>query len=203
VGTGRTIITESVNWRAKGAIMAFRERFEGMDPKSLVLPIALFIVFIGIAIGIVNYQQRVKNENPPKLEVTQPTNESTTQDSQIVVEGNTTKDSKVKVNGQDVTVSTNGNFAAEVPLNDGDNSIGVVAENGAGKKSEVTLKVTRAGATPQNVTEGNAPATQPTAGNGKLSSSGPEDYLFPLGLFAGVLMLWYKSKKSFNLAIQS
>jgi cytoskeletal protein RodZ len=183
--------------------MAFRERFEGMDPKSLVLPIALFIVFIGIAIGIVNYQQRVKNANPPKLEVTQPTSESTTQDSQVVVEGNTTKDSKVKVNGQDVTVSTNGNFAAEVPLNEGDNSIGVVAENGAGKKSEVTLKVARTAAAPQNVAGANNPTGQTASGNGKLSSSGPEDYFIPLGVFAAVMLLWYKSKKNFNLATQA
>lgn len=182
--------------------MSLSERLRDFDLQRLILPIILFIVFIGAAIGIINYQQRNKASNQPKLEVVGPANGSTTQDAQIVVEGKTNPGDSVKVQGSDVPVDSKGQFAVEVPVNEGENSIGIETTNPAGKKTENTLKVTRVAAAPETVPGATTENNPPVPASGRLSTSGPEDFwLVGSLLLSGSITFWQLSRKKLNLAL--
>jgi len=94
-------------------------------------------------------KQDFKNElgvlfdlTPPTLALTEPANGSITESETVEVKGTVEANAKLTVNGAD-TANTNGQFAATVSLNEGANSIQVVATDKAGNKTVKTLSITR------------------------------------------------------------
>ena len=78
----------------------------------------------------------------PKLEVSQPNDNTKTNKQEIKIEGKTDKETYIKVNGQPVVVDSQGGFQTLYKLNDGDNSIEIIAEDIVGNQEKKTLKVT-------------------------------------------------------------
>lgn len=82
----------------------------------------------------------------PTLNVTSPTDNFVTNQASITVEG-TTNDATsspvtVTINDEPVTVQSNGSFSKQITLSEGENTITVVATDGAGKSTTVTRHVT-------------------------------------------------------------
>lgn len=83
---------------------------------------------------------------PPVLNVTSPLDGLVTNNPSLNVTGNTNDATSspvsVKVNGQDVTVASDGSFSKAITLTEGSNTITVVATDSAGKSTTVTRTVT-------------------------------------------------------------
>lgn len=82
----------------------------------------------------------------PTLNVTSPADNLITNQASITVEG-TTNDATsspvtVTINDEPVTVQSNGSFSKQITLSEGENTITVVATDGAGKSTTVTRHVT-------------------------------------------------------------
>lgn len=78
----------------------------------------------------------------PKLEVSQPNDNTKTNKQEIKIEGKTDKETYIKVNGQPVVVDSQGSFQTLYKLSDGDNTIEIIAEDIVGNQEKKTLKVT-------------------------------------------------------------
>lgn len=87
------------------------------------------------------YKVFYKNDKP-KLDVSDPADNSTTNNQEIKVKGVTDKETYIRVNDSPVVVDANGSFETSVRLKDGDNQILIVAEDMAGNTETKTLKVT-------------------------------------------------------------
>ena len=79
---------------------------------------------------------------PPALEITSPANGLSTEASSVEVKGTAEAGAKLLVNGTETT-NNNGEFSANVGLNEGNNAIQVEASDKAGNKTVKTLSVTR------------------------------------------------------------
>lgn len=83
---------------------------------------------------------------PPTLSVTSPVNGLVTNNASITVSGTTNDITSspvtLTVNGEAVTVGSNGAFTTTLTLTEGNNTITVVATDSAGKKTTVTRTVT-------------------------------------------------------------
>ncbi len=79
----------------------------------------------------------------PILEVTEPSNGTTTSTYDITVVGTTDVDNTVYVNGAPTVVDAEGSFRSSVRLNNGDNEITVVARDKADNETETVLTVKR------------------------------------------------------------
>lgn len=90
---------------------------------------------------------------PPTLNVTSPAEGLITASETVVVSGTTndatSSPTTVTVNGNSVTVAANGSFSTTVTLEEGENTITIVATDTAGKTSTVTRHVTRNSKIPQ------------------------------------------------------
>ncbi len=82
-----------------------------------------------------------KNQKP-KLEITQPSDNSTSTSQEITVAGNTDPETYIQVNGSPVVVDAQNHFQTTVKLNEGENKIEVVAEDIVGNQENQTLTVT-------------------------------------------------------------
>ncbi|EKE14650.1 MAG: SC protease [uncultured bacterium] len=89
----------------------------------------------------ITYKVFYKN-NRPKLEITEPTDNSTTNNQEIKVKGNTDKETYIHINDLPVVVDANGSFETSVRLKDGDNQIVATAQDIAGNVETKTIKVT-------------------------------------------------------------
>lgn len=89
----------------------------------------------------ITYKVFYKNDKP-KLEITEPSDNSTTNSQEIKVKGNTDKETYVKINDLPVVVDANGSFETLVRLKDGDNQIVAMAADIAGNVETKTIKVT-------------------------------------------------------------
>lgn len=82
----------------------------------------------------------------PTLNVTSPTENFITNQSSITVEGTTNDVTSspvtVTINDEPVTVQSNGTFSKQITLSEGENTITVVATDGAGKSTTVVRHVT-------------------------------------------------------------
>lgn len=77
----------------------------------------------------------------PKLEVSDPKDGVTTNNSDVVLKGNTDQNILVKVNDFPVVVSGQGSFQTSLRIKDGENKIVVTAQDDAGniEKKEITV----------------------------------------------------------------
>lgn len=78
---------------------------------------------------------------PPKLELAEPTNESTVNKQETMFKGDTDPGVTVEIDGAPVTVTTSGHFESNVHLKEGDNTIVVLATDNAGNESKQELKI--------------------------------------------------------------
>ena len=83
-----------------------------------------------------------KNEKP-KLEVSEPANDTKTRKTEIKVAGTTNPETFIKVNGLPLVVTSDGQFQTNVQLKEGENKIEVVAEDDAGNSEQKTITVIR------------------------------------------------------------
>ncbi|HZQ29512.1 MAG TPA: hypothetical protein VFA93_00305 [Patescibacteria group bacterium] len=83
-------------------------------------------------------------DSKPNLTLTSPTDgQSLSKDQNtVLVSGTTDPQTKITVNGYWAVIDQSNNFSYQLKLNNGDNSIKVVAEDIAGNKTEKDLKVT-------------------------------------------------------------
>lgn len=78
----------------------------------------------------------------PMLEISQPNDNTKTNKQEIKIEGKTDKETYIKINGQPIVVDSQGSFQSLYKLNDGENTIEIVAEDIVGNQEKKTLKVT-------------------------------------------------------------
>lgn len=78
----------------------------------------------------------------PPLEISEPSNNTETQESKITVKGKTESGVIVQILGYDVEVKEDGTFEHEVELSPGDNEIQITADNGK-KKKQLVIDVKR------------------------------------------------------------
>ena len=82
------------------------------------------------------------SDSKPKLEVTEPGDNSKTNTEEIKVAGSTDLGNTVRVNGFPVVLNAEGKFETTIRLKDGDNTVEVTAEDDAGNTEKKSLKVT-------------------------------------------------------------
>jgi hypothetical protein len=83
-----------------------------------------------------------KNQKP-KLEVSEPANDTKTRKTEIKVAGATNSEIFIKVNGLPLVVTSDGQFQTLVQLKEGENKIIVTAEDDAGNIETKEIKVIR------------------------------------------------------------
>jgi len=104
------------------------------------------IYFVG---EVANSNNRKKTEiytvlsktSKPKIEVTSPSDNSTTPQSEIKVIGSTDPGVYMRINGLPAVVSSEGNFSQSVRLNEGENKILLEAKDNAGNTEMLTLTI--------------------------------------------------------------
>lgn len=90
----------------------------------------------------------VISTSAPTLNVTSPTDNLLTNSNKVTVAGTAAAGSdavtlsKVTINGEEVSVGSGGAFSKELTLQEGDNTITIVAEDSIGKTTSVTRHVT-------------------------------------------------------------
>lgn len=84
----------------------------------------------------------VYKDEKPKLDISEPSDNSTVSTQEVTVKGSTDKEVLIKVNDLPVVVDVKGSFDATVKLKDGDNTITITASDTAGNVETKTLKVT-------------------------------------------------------------
>lgn len=96
-----------------------------------------------LLIGVVGYLvlQLSVLAAPPRLEVTQPPNDTETQQSTFEIKGSTTPSASVTVNGSPLSVGDDGGFSANISLQEGLNTVRVESTNRAGKTSRVERNI--------------------------------------------------------------
>jgi hypothetical protein len=78
----------------------------------------------------------------PKIEISEPRDNSLTQRSEIKISGKTTPNVDLRINNLPVVVGKNGDFSYDIKLNEGKNEILIIAEDLAGNKEEKKLTIT-------------------------------------------------------------
>ncbi len=104
-------------------------------PKKLLM--FLTAIFVLGFIGYIFWQYR-SIAGPPKLEVTNPSRDMVVSEPQIILRGEADPNSTVKINGQDVLLSDEGNFAFDYVLSDGPNTLTFTAVNEFGRETQIT-----------------------------------------------------------------
>ena len=87
-----------------------------------------------------SYSVTFMNE-PPELEIESPHEGDKTSKNEIQVKGKTAKDVSVHINNQPVVVGFEGSFSRTVRLNEGENTITIIATDIAGNTEEQQIKV--------------------------------------------------------------
>lgn len=78
----------------------------------------------------------------PKLEISEPTDGSKTNKTDITIKGTTDKETYIKINNLPIVVDSQGNFQTMVTLKDGENIIPIIVEDIAGNIEKKDLKIT-------------------------------------------------------------
>ena len=109
-----------------------------ITPKTLTFIAGLLIVIL--VAGYLAYQLDILI-SPPKLLVSEPSDNITTDKFIITLKGQVTPGVKLTINGQETSIDRSGNFEQEVNLNQGLNVIHVEAVNRFEKKTSVTREI--------------------------------------------------------------
>lgn len=87
--------------------------------------------------------QVIYSSEKPKLEISEPSDgkEITGGDKKVIVIGLTDSENEVTINGYRVIVNGDGHFSTQVSLNDGDNTLVIVATNPVGNTTSLERRV--------------------------------------------------------------
>ncbi len=123
-----------------------RELGFAITPKTVII----VLVAIGV-IGLFGYigWQVKRFSSPPPIEITSPDSDVTDKDT-VAVKGQTTETAEVEINGQAISVASDGTFSQEVGLKRGVNTIEIKAKNRIGKETIKALKIFADFAVPAN-----------------------------------------------------
>ncbi|TSC87601.1 MAG: Transcriptional regulator, XRE family [Microgenomates group bacterium Gr01-1014_7] len=77
----------------------------------------------------------------PFLEVTQPVDQFSTIQEEIVISGRTDPEAKVSINNQEIQVDQNGKFSQQIKLADNASTIVISAVSGSGKQTKIQRTV--------------------------------------------------------------
>lgn len=103
--------------------------------------LGLVIVLIVVSFFSYLWLQYRQFAAPPKLSISSPAEQMTTDDPQIPVAGQTDPEVHVTVNSQEIPVDNDGNFNEKITLSSPVNKVTVVATSKFGQKSEVERTV--------------------------------------------------------------
>jgi len=109
-----------------------------INPSNLVTSITILLV-LGF-LGYLFFQYR-SIAGPPKLEVTSPSKDLVTSEPQLTLKGKADPQATLTINGQEVVVSDEGNFAFDYVLSDGPNALKFTAVNEFGRETEINRSV--------------------------------------------------------------
>ncbi len=109
-----------------------------ITPRYLTILIGL--VFVSITLGYIVWQVASINKQPV-LEIVAPTDRQIIHDSVVTVSGKTDPGIMVSINDQNVFVDNQGNFSAQVSINNGVQSLNFLAHNKFNKSVTKTLTV--------------------------------------------------------------
>ncbi|MFH0937458.1 MAG: helix-turn-helix domain-containing protein [Candidatus Daviesbacteria bacterium] len=109
-----------------------------ITPGRILGMVVALIVLTFFAYLWIQFHQFV---GPPKLALTSPSDQLTTDIALVFVEGSTDPEVKISVNGQEIAVGANGEFKEEVTLSSPVNKITVVASSKFGQKSQLERTV--------------------------------------------------------------
>lgn len=115
-----------------------REKRFFLTPNKITNSIFALAVIAFLIYIVVQYSSIFSS---PKLEITNPKDDETTSVPAIQIEGKTEKDATVSINGQFVAVTGSGNFSYQFMLEDGKNTIEVVASFRLSPKNKIMREV--------------------------------------------------------------
>lgn len=114
---------------------------QGIFTKKITVPLTFFLALL--LLGIYLYAQYRSFESAPNLNIQYPPNKIEFRKETIDLKGQTDKESRVFVNGQEITVDESGRFLQKINLTKGENIITVVSINKQGKESKIERVVNR------------------------------------------------------------
>jgi len=84
------------------------------------------------------------SKEEPKLEVSEPPDNHQIKggDKKVKVSGSVDNQNPITINGTTVIVNAEGNFSTEISLNEGDNTVTIIATNNFGNSKKIEKKVT-------------------------------------------------------------
>ncbi len=107
-------------------------------PKIIKGAIIAFLIFL--CLGYLGYY--VNNiTKPPKLIITQPPTDITTNKNYVIVQGLTEEETNITINGEKVLPTEIGNFSKKINLKEGINTIVIVAQKKYSRQKIITRKI--------------------------------------------------------------
>lgn len=98
------------------------------------------VIIIAIVVGYLGLQYK-KFNSPPKLTVDQPVAGQKVQEGVLTVIGSTDQDATVEINNQPIVIESNGNFVAQIQVNENTTQIKVVAKSRSGKETVLSRTI--------------------------------------------------------------
>lgn len=109
-----------------------------ITPKLVIAAVALFVV--AVVVAYLGWQVSTVAA-APQIEITSPGDDQIIEGSLIDVTGNATLGADIYINDSPVLTDTNGGFSEKIALQDGVNSIKIMAKNKLGKSTTVTRSI--------------------------------------------------------------
>lgn len=105
--------------------------------------VAVLILFLIVIIGYIGYQI-YKFQKPPELIILQPQDQSSYQEEEILIKGQTQQGTIIEIDNKQIEVSSNGEFEHKYKLKEGVNTILIKAwkETNTKLENKISLKVT-------------------------------------------------------------
>ncbi|OGM11628.1 hypothetical protein A2Z22_02415 [Candidatus Woesebacteria bacterium RBG_16_34_12] len=108
------------------------------SPKLTFISGVLFVVLTVVGYLIFQYMDFI---NPPKLEISYPSENQVITSKEIQVSGSTDSDATVKINNQPALVEEDGSFKTNIEIFEGTFEVIVKATSRSGKETEVKRKI--------------------------------------------------------------
>jgi cytoskeletal protein RodZ len=138
-----------------------------VTPKIVTFVASLFVVSI---LGYYFYHQVNSFNSKPYLFVESPSSDTVVKEKDLLVSGKTEGDATLKINGQDISVSSAGDFSQQITLSEGRNLLIVEAKNRFNKTDRKELNIVYEKPAEENKTVIEEPATgavvPPVTGSG-------------------------------------
>lgn len=174
----------------------FSERLKKLELRHFLVIFIALIVFLGALYGIYTYRQ--EQLKPVEIIITSPDQGGGTyQSDTLIIEGQTRKNTNVKINGIVTKSDKEGIFSAEVPIKIGENTIKIEAGEGE-ELATSTVVVYRETPIVKDLPKTSNP---PVVTDKVLNNTGPETlWLGEIALISGSAMLYFSMRKRLKKA---